>query len=161
MNTARTKSEQVDPRWLCMQVKKLIGIFGAEGTGSILGRSARVVRKMYNVAEEQNLTLRNMVALERESVEIGMRPVFSIAHLEAMGFDVELSKRDPEKPLFGPATCATAMIPTMCDSMKEIVRSAEDMEISPAENERIEKNLQQFEEMVAAYRASYRAAQDM
>ncbi len=156
MNITRTPEAQY--RWLCRQVNSLINAFGgAECVAEFLGVGARTVKKWFDCHEAQNITLPNLLAVERELVAIGLEPAVTKAHLEACGYEVRKSLQGVAK--LNPAHAAMSIVPVHCDSMKEIVQAAEDGEISPKEHARITKSFEEIKRLMREYQLSYNASQ--
>lgn len=157
MNAPRTPDRFT--QWICTQIKNLVTAFGIESTAEVLGHTSASIRKAYQVNEARSLTLKDTLFLERELVAIGMEPSLTKAHLEACGYEVRL--RTGSVSAYGPAHSAMCLVPLHCDNMKEIVKAAEDGEISPAEHSRIMKGFAEMDAGKAAYLASYNACQSL
>ncbi len=156
MNAPRTNDRLTI--WICTQIKKLVTAFGVESSAEVLGHTAGTIRKTYQTNEARSLTLRDMLQLESEMVAIGLEPSLSKAHLEACGYEVR--KAAHKGPEIDPAHAAMNLVPAHCDSMKEIVKAAEDGEICPKEHARIMECFEEIENLKRAYHASYNASQN-
>ncbi|WP_310620123.1 hypothetical protein [Flexibacterium corallicola] len=115
----KTKTENRIKRWVCWATKKLLDAYNLESAASDLGIRAATLSKCYNVNQDRNLTLVNMVFLEENSVrQFGIDPVFTKPHLERLGY--EIKKLNTERIQHGPCKYADEIIPAACQVISDI-----------------------------------------
>ncbi|WP_310619659.1 hypothetical protein [Flexibacterium corallicola] len=150
MNASRTNSHLNN--WVCALTRKLFDVFGRDAASVTLGISKASIDRCEKAQHSQNLTLLGLVTLERAMVNDGLEPIFSKAHLEALGYEVR--KLDTSRPN-GPHEAAINVMTASCQVFENFTRAIADGRICPAEKAEALPLIERLEEAITAAKASF------